>query len=141
VDTAVGKGTGASPRSKSVADVRHKSLEVVLFIDAINHFEFPDGTSLLRQSLQIAPNLVRLKERAYRAKVPVVYVNDNFGQWRSERCRLIEYCLRPESPGREFVRQVAPTECVSAGEKRRHFSRFWPEPPAPPRIRPLAGMR
>jgi nicotinamidase-related amidase len=106
----VGKGTGAPPKSKSVADVRHKSSPVVLFIDAINHFEFPDGASLLRQSLQIAPNLVRLKERAYRAKVPVVYVNDNLGQWRSERSRLIEYCLRPESPGREFVRQVAPTD-------------------------------
>lgn len=71
----MGKGTGTPRKPKSVADVRHKSWQVVLFIDAINHFEFPDGASLPKQSLQIAPNLVPLKERAYRARVPVVYVN------------------------------------------------------------------
>jgi nicotinamidase-related amidase len=91
-------------------DVRHTSVQVILFIDVINHFEFPDGDKLLRQALRIAPNLVRLSQRAHKAKVPIVYVNDNFGQWRSERSKLIESCSRPESRGRKFVRQIAPTK-------------------------------
>ena len=89
-------------------DVRHQSSQVVLFVDIINHFEFPGGEELLKNALKTAPRLVRLRQRARQAGVPVIYVNDNFGQWLSERSKLVEYCLRPESPGREFVRQVAP---------------------------------
>src|ERR1044072_5236381 len=90
--------------------VRHKSREVVLLIDVINHFEFPDGAGLLQQALPIAPRLSSLKKRARRARVPVVYVNDNFGQWRSDASKLLKYCLRSDAPGREFVAAIAPEE-------------------------------
>lgn len=90
--------------------VRHKSSSVVLFIDVINHFEFPDGNRLLREALPIATNLQKLKRRARRAKIPVVYVNDNFGQWRSDAAKLLGYCLRPDAIGRDFVAAVAPDE-------------------------------
>jgi nicotinamidase-related amidase len=36
----------------------------------------------------------------------VLYVNDNFGDWRSEKEVLIGRCL--ESPGAEFVRSLIP---------------------------------
>jgi len=87
---------------------RHKSALVMLIIDVINHFEFPDGPRLMKQAIRIAANIARLKIRARRLNIPVVYVNDNFGQWRSDMTRLLQYCLRPEAPGRKFVELLRP---------------------------------
>ena len=85
-------------------------LPIVLFIDIINHFEFPEGERLLQEALLISANIQKMKKRARRAKVPVVYVNDNFGQWRSDATKLLTYCLRSEARGRDFVSAVAPDE-------------------------------
>lgn len=90
--------------------VRHKSGLALVLIDVINHFEFPDGKTILRQALAVAPALARLKKKAREAGVPVIYVNDNFGQWRSEMSKLIQYCLRPEAAGRTFVEQLRPDD-------------------------------
>jgi nicotinamidase-related amidase len=56
------------------------STTAILLIDVINHFEFPDGKEMLVQALSIAPRLARLKARMRAAKIPIIYVNDNFGQ-------------------------------------------------------------
>jgi nicotinamidase-related amidase len=82
----------------------------LLLIDVINHFEFPDGDRILRQALRIAPNIARLKSRARAAGIPTIYVNDNFGEWRSERSVLLKRCLRPDAKGAGFVEQVQPNE-------------------------------
>jgi len=92
------------------SSVRHRSSKIVLFIDLLNHFEFPDGPDLLRNALMVADNLSRLKKRMRRANVPVVYVNDNFGQWRSDAKQILQYCVRQEAMGRKFVQQIAPDE-------------------------------
>jgi nicotinamidase-related amidase len=88
--------------------VRHKSSLALLLIDVINHFEFPEGRSILRQALAIAPSLARLKARARKAGIPTIYVNDNFGQWRSDTAKLLKHALRPEAIGRSFVEQLRP---------------------------------
>jgi len=90
--------------------VRHKSGLALILIDVINHFEFPDGKTILRQALTVAPVLARLKKRAREAGIPAIYVNDNFGQWRSEMSKLIQYCLRAEAAGRTFVEQLRPDD-------------------------------
>ena len=90
--------------------VRHKSGLALVLIDVINHFEFPDGKTILRQALAVAPALARLKKKAREAGIPVIYVNDNFGQWRSEMSKLIQYCLRPAAAGRTFVEQLRPDD-------------------------------
>jgi nicotinamidase-related amidase len=88
--------------------VHRKSTQALLLIDVVNHFEFPDGRQLLRNALQIGPYLKRLKERARQAKVPVIYVNDNFGQWLSDSTKLLHYCLREECTGKPFVEPIRP---------------------------------
>jgi nicotinamidase-related amidase len=90
--------------------VRHESRVALLLIDVINHFEFPDGKEILHRALAIAPPLARLKKRARAAGVPTIYVNDNFGQWRSDVKKLLQYCLRPEAPGLHFVEQLQPDD-------------------------------
>lgn len=77
-------------------------------IDVINHFEFPDGPRILRRAESIARNIVKLKQRARAAGIPAIYVNDNFGDWRSDAARLLSYCLRPQAAGRNFVAKVKP---------------------------------
>ena len=37
-----------------------------------------------------------------------IYVNDNFGQWRSDVSKLLDYCVRPEAIGKSFVEQIQP---------------------------------
>src|SRR5689334_18748682 len=82
----------------------------LLFIDVINHFEFPDGDQIFQQAARIALQLARLKRRARHAGVPVIYVNDNFGQWRSNFTQLIEYCTRPQALGHAFVDAIKPDQ-------------------------------
>jgi len=92
------------------SNVRHKSRVALLLVDLINHFEFPDGKEILQQALAIAPPLARLKKRARASGVPTIYVNDNFGQWRSDMKKLLRYCLRPEALGFRFVEQLQPDD-------------------------------
>jgi nicotinamidase-related amidase len=86
----------------------HRSTVALLLMDLVNHFEFPDGSRLLRNALPLVAPLARLKQGARRAGVPIIYVNDNFGQWQSDAGKLLAYCLRVERPAREFVGPLQP---------------------------------
>jgi nicotinamidase-related amidase len=69
-----------------------KSETVLLIVDVINDLDFPEAKQLLRYVPAMARKLARLKARAKRAGIPVVYVNDNFGRWRSDLGSLVEHC-------------------------------------------------
>jgi nicotinamidase-related amidase len=88
--------------------VRHKSPAVLVLVDVINHFEFPDGDTILGNAMQIAPRLARLKKRARASNIPVVYVNDNFGQWKSDAGKLLAHCVRTDCAGKPFVEAIQP---------------------------------
>ena len=89
---------------------QRKSSVALLMIDVINAFDFPDGEKLLANALPIGARIAKLKERCRQAGVPTIYVNDNFGKWRSDAKKLVDYCLRPQSAGREFVEQLVPDQ-------------------------------
>lgn len=80
----------------------------LLLVDVVNHFAFPGGEELLRESLAIAPNIAALKKRARNSSVPVIYVNDNFGDWRADLETLTRECLEQPNGAAEFVRQLQP---------------------------------
>src|SRR6266567_9395325 len=71
---------------------KHKS--ALLLIDVINDLDFPKAGQLLKYARPMARNLLRLKRRAHKAGVPVIYVNDNFGRWKSDFRRTVEHCTR-----------------------------------------------
>lgn len=97
----------AEMQSRKHAQTRPSPVPVaLLFIDVLTTFEFPDGDSILKNALQMKEALVRLKARAREARIPVLYVNDNFGDWRSEKEVLIGRCL--EAKGSQFVRPLVP---------------------------------
>jgi nicotinamidase-related amidase len=78
----------------------------LLLIDVLTTFQFPDGDAILQGALTMRDALVRLKARAREAGIPVLYVNDNFGDWRSEKEVLMGRCL--EAKGTSFVRPLLP---------------------------------
>lgn len=80
----------------------------LLLIDVINDMTFPGSASLVRQAVPMARRLRRLKERARAADVPCIYINDNFGQWRSDFRSLVEHCLHDDVPGRPIAEALEP---------------------------------
>jgi nicotinamidase-related amidase len=87
-----------------------KSEVALLLIDVINDLDFPEANQLLRSARPMARKILRLKERARKAGIPVIYVNDNFGRWRSDFRRQVVHCLREKSRGREIVSLLQPEE-------------------------------
>jgi len=87
-----------------------KSEIALLLIDVINDLDFPEANQLLRYAQPMARKLLRLKERAKRAGIPVIYVNDNFGRWQSDFRRQVRHCLRGDSRGHEIVTLLQPDE-------------------------------
>jgi nicotinamidase-related amidase len=95
----------------------------LLLIDVINDFDFPEADQLLRYARPMARNLLRLKRRAQRTGVPVIYVNDNFGRWKSDFRRTVEHCAR-DGCGREIVDLLRPEESDYFVLKPKHSGFF-----------------
>ncbi|MGE5215341.1 MAG: isochorismatase family cysteine hydrolase [Nitrospirota bacterium] len=85
-----------------------KNKIALLLIDVINDFDFPEADQLLRYARPMAKRLLRLKRRAQKAGVPVIYVNDNFGRWKSDFRHTVEHCA--SGRGSELVRSLRPDE-------------------------------
>src|SRR3954453_3422563 len=72
----------------------------LLIIDMINAFEFDGAQAMLPRALAAAEAIAARKRRAGAAGIPAVYVNDNFGRWRSDFRSTLAHCLREGVPGR-----------------------------------------
>lgn len=94
----------------------------LLLIDVINDFDFPEADQLLRYARPMAKKLLRLKRRAQKAGVPVIYVNDNFGRWKSDFRRTVEHCANAR--GSELVRLLRPEESDYFVLKPKHSGFF-----------------
>jgi nicotinamidase-related amidase len=82
----------------------------LLIIDMINAFEFEGAQAMLPRALAAAEATAALKRRARAAGVPAVYVNDNFGRWRSDFRSTLAHCLREGVPGRPIAELLKPAE-------------------------------
>ncbi len=82
----------------------------LLLIDVINDLEFPGGEQLLPPALAMARALAGLKARARRAAIPCIYVNDNFGRWRSDFRQTAEHALAAGCRGRPVAELLRPAE-------------------------------
>jgi nicotinamidase-related amidase len=87
-----------------------KASVALLLIDVINDLEFPEGDQLLRYALPMARQIVALKRRAKAAKLPVIYVNDNFGRWQSNFNAQVEHCLTDGARGQPVVELLRPED-------------------------------
>jgi len=87
-----------------------QSAVALLLIDVINDLEFPEGEEVLKAALPMAEKIAALKKRAKKAGVPAVYVNDNFGKWRSDFKLLVGHCLEAGMRGKPLVERLKPGE-------------------------------
>jgi nicotinamidase-related amidase len=87
-----------------------RSRTVLLLVDVVNDFDFPEGAKLLRFAVAAARRIASLKHRLRKRGVPSIYVNDNFGRWQSDFKKQFERCLSGESPGATVARLLVPAE-------------------------------
>ena len=80
----------------------------LLLIDVINDLEFEHGDQLLEHAKPMGEKLARLAERARERGIPVIYVNDNFGKWRSDFRMLLEHCRNDGVRGQPIAELLAP---------------------------------
>jgi len=82
----------------------------LLLVDVINDMAFDGSESLVRLAEPMAHRLQALKRRARAAGLPTLYINDNFGKWRSDFRTLVEHCLNDDVPGRAVARLLKPDD-------------------------------
>jgi nicotinamidase-related amidase len=91
-------------RSSSAAGRR----TALLLIDVINDMDFPGSETLVRLAEPMARRLRALKRRARAAGIPTIYINDNFGKWRSDFRATVEYCMKSGVPGHKVATLLKP---------------------------------
>ncbi|MEA2380414.1 MAG: hypothetical protein QOH72_385 [Solirubrobacteraceae bacterium] len=90
----------------------------LVVIDMINTYDHEDAELLVQSAEEAVPVIARLLERARDAGAPVIYVNDNFGQWRSDQRGLVESALKSEHGS--LVEPIVPDEDAMFVVKARH---------------------
>jgi nicotinamidase-related amidase len=82
----------------------------LVLIDVINDMEFDTGPALFENALPAAKKLAKLKRRARDAGVPAIYVNDNFGKWRSDFGQQLGHVLEDGVRGEPIAKLLRPDE-------------------------------
>lgn len=98
----------AKRRRKTKPRQKAKPRSALLIIDVINDLEFPGGDKVLPWAKRAVDSLTDVAKRARNANVPVIYVNDNFGHWRSNFDDVYKHCTRTEARGRNTSRALKP---------------------------------
>ena len=96
----------------------------LLLVDVINPLDFPEADQLLRYLPAMTQKISRLKQRAQKAGVPIIYVNDNFGRWRSDFRHQVKHCLAKEVRGCEMAMQLQPEQSDYFVLKPKHSGFF-----------------
>jgi nicotinamidase-related amidase len=96
----------------------------LLLIDVVNAFDFEGCEPLVAAAERCVDHIVELRARCRNAHVPVIYVNDNFGKWRSDFRAIVAECSDPGMPGHRVSRALAPGEQDYFVLKPRHSAFF-----------------
>ncbi|MFG3343495.1 cysteine hydrolase family protein [Streptomyces sp. NPDC048018] len=90
----------------------------VVVIDMLNPYQHRDAELLVPSVGRALPAVEQVLTAARGAQVPVVYANDNFGQWRSHHGEIVDIAMRGEHP--ELVEPVLPDDDSLFVVKARH---------------------
>jgi nicotinamidase-related amidase len=96
----------------------------LLLIDVINGLDFEGCESLVQAAGRAAPRILALRDRARAAGVPIIYVNDNFGRWRSDFRSTVDACSKPDQPGHRVTQLLTPEPSDYFVLKPRHSGFF-----------------
>ena len=90
----------------------------LVVIDMINTYDHEDAERLRESAEQAVPVIGELVGRARDAGAPIIYVNDNFGQWRSDQDALVKDALEGEHAS--LVEPIVPDDDAMFVVKARH---------------------
>ena len=79
----------------------------LLIVDMISQFDFAGAEALLPRALEVAKKIDALRQAAHRRGWPIIFVNDNFGEWHSEKSRLVAEALKGGNP---IVERLKPAD-------------------------------
>ena len=82
----------------------------LLLVDVINDMDFEGSEPLVQFAEPMARRLRELKRRCRAAGIPTIYINDNFGKWRSDFRSLVAHCVDDPVPGREVAKLLKPDD-------------------------------
>ncbi|MBZ9593856.1 cysteine hydrolase family protein [Streptomyces yangpuensis] len=91
---------------------------VLIVIDMLNTYEHEDAEALVPSVRRALPGITALLAHARASESPVVYVNDNFGEWRSHHGEILEAALAGRH--KSLVEPIAPDESSLFVVKARH---------------------
>lgn len=91
---------------------------MLIVVDMINTYDHPDADLLVPSVRSSLPHVARLIARARSKNVPVIYANDNFGEWRSHHGEIIEKTLAGKNA--ELVEPILPDDESLFVVKARH---------------------
>ncbi len=81
---------------------------VLLLVDVINDCSFEGGETLAANAEPTLEPIAALADRCRAARVPVVYVNDNYGCWNDTFPEIVEKCAAEDSRGRHIAEALRP---------------------------------
>jgi nicotinamidase-related amidase len=91
------------------------SKSALIVVDMINSYDHPDAEKLTKSVEDVLPTMKDLLDGW---DGPTIYVNDNFGHWRSNRDDLLEEALAGEFGS--LVEPIAPRDDTMFVVKARH---------------------
>ncbi|MGM9924182.1 MAG: cysteine hydrolase family protein [Bacillus sp. (in: firmicutes)] len=87
---------------------QEQAKQALLIIDIINHFHFEHGEQLLLHTEEMLQPLLKLKQAAKAAHLPIIYINDHYNLWQADFQKIIRIC-RHEANHR-IIDKIAPGE-------------------------------
>jgi nicotinamidase-related amidase len=90
----------------------------LIVVDMVQTYDFDDAEHLVENVEAMIEPLTDLIERGKREADLVIYVNDNFGDWHSERGRLVDEALAGQHA--RLVETIRPSDDVLFIVKARH---------------------
>ena len=96
----------------------------LLLIDFVHILVADGGSQLPGAAVAAAQNAASLKEGAKKHGIPIIYANDNFGNWRSDFPSLVEACMRRRGCAGRLAELLRPEPDDFTLLKPRHSAFF-----------------
>ncbi|UXH80570.1 cysteine hydrolase family protein [Roseateles amylovorans] len=118
--TSEDRAARRSAVTRTPEDALPGSRRVLLLVDFINPLQFHGAEDLAQDALEAARAAAAFKKRFCADGSRAIYVNDNFGQWRSDFRTLLRECRRQGGAAAQLARRLAPAQQDLMVLKPRH---------------------
>lgn len=96
--------------TRSKVDGQTPGKTALLIIDMVNRLDFPGSDQLRASAERAGANIRTLRDAADAATVPVIYANDNAGEWHLDRSGLIDHVERSGAGAQALLHRLKPRD-------------------------------